>query len=170
MISNASPLILFARINKIELLAGLYKKIIIPDEVYQEVVVRAKNAGYPDAAIISLFVEKGSIIVRPLGQTAISKANQLVIAYSSLDLGEAHTIALALQEQEKNALIDETTARKVAYLHGIQPRGSIGILVEAYQKEHITKQEAVFLLQALLQAGLRVGGDVVGRFYEMIRN
>ena len=58
VVSDASPLIVLAKINRLELLRILYKRVMVPAEVYQEVVI-------PDAKLP--------------GSTAIAQASWLDI-------------------------------------------------------------------------------------------
>jgi predicted nucleic acid-binding protein len=47
IVSNPSPLINLARIGKLDLFHKLYGELIVPEAVWQEVVV--EGAGYPGA-------------------------------------------------------------------------------------------------------------------------
>ena len=46
MISNASPLIIFASLNRLDLLKKVNGKVYISPEVYEEVVVAEKNEAF----------------------------------------------------------------------------------------------------------------------------
>ncbi len=48
-VSNASPLIFLAKIGKIHLLEKIFEKILIPEKVYNEVVVKGKEKRFADA-------------------------------------------------------------------------------------------------------------------------
>lgn len=52
IISNSSPLINLAAINKLDLLSKLYSEIIIPDAVWKEVVIDGK--GQPGSAAVRM--------------------------------------------------------------------------------------------------------------------
>ena len=56
IISNASPLIALSNIGQVELLKKLFRKIIIPKAVYQEVVKEGK--GKPGAVEVKKAVNK----------------------------------------------------------------------------------------------------------------
>jgi predicted nucleic acid-binding protein len=43
VVSNASPLIILARIGHLQLLADLYGRVVIPSEVHDEVVVAGRG-------------------------------------------------------------------------------------------------------------------------------
>lgn len=40
IVSNASPLIVLLKINKLSILKGLFEKIVIPDAVYKEITTK----------------------------------------------------------------------------------------------------------------------------------
>lgn len=43
VVADSSPIISFARAKKLRLIQGVYKNIIIPPAVYDEIVVRGKG-------------------------------------------------------------------------------------------------------------------------------
>lgn len=169
MISDSSPLILYGRINKLNLLLKVYGEILIAPEVYQEVVVRGKEQGYPDAFLIEELVKANKIEIKYLEKTFAFQALRLQSLYGVLDSGECETIALALQLKQKEVLIDEEMARQVARLFNLTPRGSLRVILEAYSKKIITKEEVFTILKELIDAGLRIGADVLERFYALFQ-
>ena len=50
VISNSSPLINFATLERLDILQTLYGKVFIPEAVYHEVVVAGQN--HPGAAVV----------------------------------------------------------------------------------------------------------------------
>ena len=169
MISDSSPLILYGRINKLDMLLKVYGEILIAPEVYQEVVVRGKEHGYPDAFLIEELVKANKIEIKYLEKAAGFQALRLQSLYGFLDPGEGETIALALQLKQKEVLIDEEMARGAARLFDLTPRGSLRVILEAYSKGIITKEDVFTILKELIDAGLRIGADVLERFYELFR-
>ena len=49
ILSNSSPLIYLAKIEKLNILKILFKEIIIPKQVYEEVVLKGKEEKFFDA-------------------------------------------------------------------------------------------------------------------------
>src|SRR3989338_7104432 len=124
MITNASPLIIFAKIQKLDLLRAVVKEITTPYAVYEEVVLNGKDAS--DALLLKEYVEKRMITVITLSKEAKEKAEQLEKTYKN---------------KEKYALIDEKNARDVAKLQGIVPKGSLYVLIRAFQEKRIDEKE-----------------------------
>src|SRR3989338_11538667 len=81
--------------------------------------------------------------------------------------GEAETIALALQLAQKEIIIDETAAREAAKSFGIKPIGSLGILLIAYQKNLISKEEINKLLAKMQDSKYRFSPKVLIEFWEL---
>src|SRR3989344_6170854 len=132
--SNSSPLILLAKINKLNLLERLYGKVIIPYEVYNEAIIKGKNENYSDASVIEKCINE-FIFVKNLSQEHKKEAEKL---RSILGSGESEAIALSIQEKAKLLLIDNLEPRKIANLKGITSRSTPGILLEAFRKKIIT--------------------------------
>lgn len=123
-VSNSSPLIHLAKINRLHLLREFYHQTLIPDAVAQEVLVR--GARYPETPLILQAVQSGWIHPVQVQNTPV-----LQLLRQQLDAGEAEAIALAIQERTQVVLLDESEARAVAAQMSINHTGTIGILVRA---------------------------------------
>jgi predicted nucleic acid-binding protein len=127
IVSNASPLINLARIGKLDLLRGLFSKLLIPEAVWGEIVI--DGAGQPGADEV-----KGADWI----QKRQVKNKQLVDALmQELDAGEAEAIALALEEGADWLLMDEHLGRETAHHLKLQSIGLVGVLIVAKRKELI---------------------------------
>src|SRR3989344_6503497 len=107
MIVNSSPLIIFGKINRLDLLIKVLKKIIISEEVYKEVVVKGVEVNAPEAILIKKYIDNKKIHIKSLESKWKKRLDLLKSVNISLDEGEAETIVLALQEKEKIVIIDE---------------------------------------------------------------
>ena len=169
MISDASPLIIYGTINRLDLLRDVLGELVIAEAVFHEVVVRGKEINSPDAFLIEDAVNMRRIRVVALDNEHRQKAARLCRLYTQLDEGEAQTIALALQRNQKDVLIDEAIARKVARFYGLVPRGSLGVLLLAVKRGRITPTEAEELLALMLSTKLRISASVLERFHLLLR-
>jgi predicted nucleic acid-binding protein len=155
IVSNASPLINLARIDELDLLRELYGELLIPEAVWQEVVV--KGAGQPGTTE----VEAASWIKR-MEVTNEALAHALS---QELDLGEAESIALALEVGAQVLLMDERLGRETARHLGLRCIGLVGVLIQAKRRGLIGRIRP--LLDALrTQAGFRLGSDLYARVLE----
>jgi predicted nucleic acid-binding protein len=167
MIVNATPLIIFGKIDKLQLLKDIFTKIIISSEVYKEVVQKGIEVKAPDAYLVKEFVDNGEIKVNPLNQKGRKIYEKIKRTYKQLDEGEASTIALVLQKDASEVLMDEDIGRKIARLYGIKPRGSLRVLILGYQNGLLDEEQVEANLRLMMQANFRVSAEVIARFWEL---
>jgi uncharacterized protein len=120
VISNSTPLIALAKIDKLYLLKEYFGEICIPEEVYDEVVRRGSSmAGSAEVASCNWITRE-------------QVTNRLAVEALciSLDRGEAEAIVLA---NERNGLliIDDGDGRRAARQLGLKITGTIGVLLLA---------------------------------------
>lgn len=121
VVSDASPLIALAAINRLELLRDLYTELVIPTAVYNEVTaIRPTAPGAYDVR------EAKWIQVRPAGNRALVEALTL-----ELDVGESEAIALAVELDADLLLMDERRGRMAATRLGRRVVGVLGLVIEA---------------------------------------
>jgi hypothetical protein len=63
VVSNAGPLIALGKLGQLSLLLTLYGEILMPREVYHEVVINGLRLGAEDAAAVDFLVRQGHIRV-----------------------------------------------------------------------------------------------------------
>ena len=135
VVCNATPLINFAAINRLDILQAMFGQIVIPQAVYDETT----GSDFPSSRVVMQASDSGWLQVRPVstGMSAIP---------SALDDGEREAIALALETGEQRVLLDDREARQVAQSLGLQVMGTLGILLLA------KNQQIVPQVQPLLDA------------------
>lgn len=131
VISDASVLISLASAGHLELLQKLYRSVVIPSVVAREIINPA--GALPGVAQVkTALADKWISIAEP-------KNSSLVAALSkTLDAGEAHAIALAVETPDSLLLIDESDGRTVARQFGVRVTGTVGVLVRAKRDGHLT--------------------------------
>ena len=144
IISNATPLIAFARIHQLEILHAVTHAIIIPQAVADEISNYSKTPSYGSIDL----VQESWITVQHVRSDA-----QVQLLLPSLDRGEAEVIALALEFHPRLVLLDELTGRKVAESLRLPILGSVGILIRAKQMGRITQVKP--FLDEMVRCGIR---------------
>jgi predicted nucleic acid-binding protein len=145
VVSDTSALSNLALVKHLWLLEAIYQTVIIPEIVESELAA-ANNPS------ISAILRLGWIQIKPLTNSQL--ANQLQ-QERGLDAGEANAIALALELQADDLLIDERLGRQEAVRLGLSIIGILGVLLVAKQRSLIPQVQPV--IDALLnQAGFRV--------------
>lgn len=161
IISNASPLILFARVKRVDLILELFNEILVEEEVKKEVIDRGLEEGYADAIYLNQLLEEGSIKVERVKD---------VKPFKGVHQGEAATIQLAVEHKAKTVLMDEEDARAIAKARGLTPRGTLYILKKAVEKKVISKKQATELLDKLISQGYRLSAKHYSKFLKTIEN
>jgi len=154
IISNATPLIAFARIGQLALFQKVVGNVVIPEAVAHEISKYMPNR----QGVINLAQEKWISI------QVVQSKQQMRLLLPTLDRGEAEVIALALERQARLVLIDELTGRKVAESLNLNVSGSVGILIRAKQMGELTaikpfldqmKKQGIYFSQRFIDAVLR---------------
>ena len=139
VICNATPLINFAAINRLDILETAFVQIVIPQAVYDETTVR----GFLGSEFVLQAISSKWLQVRSVSTIAPNIPPEL-------DKGEREAIALVLEIGEQRILLDEREARQVAQSLGLQVIGTLGILLLAKNREIITQVQP--LLDAMIDS------------------
>lgn len=152
VVSDTSAVSNLAIVNHLWLLEAIYQRVIIPDIVARELAA-ASNP------IIPAILQVGWIQTQSLTHSQL--ANQLQ-QERGLDAGEANAIALALELQADDLLIDERLGRQEALRLGLSIIGILGILLVAKPRSLIPQVQPV--MDALInEAGFRVSPQLYQR-------
>lgn len=146
VISDTTPLISLMKIESLDILEKMYKEIIIPKAVYDELII---NMDYQSEIDI---IQKCTFL-----QTKIVKENlsvSLLQKQLKLDIGESEAIFLANSIDADLIIIDERKARRIAKDIGLNVTGTLGILVEAKQRGLV--KELKPLLDKLIKNEIRI--------------
>ena len=151
---NASPLILFSRIDRLDLVERLAPAILIPNAVIEEV-----RAGQPKdrSAATALKWAEG---YRVDNVTVVAS-----IEHWDLGLGESQVIAHSVGAP-RWAVLDDRAARRCAVAHGISVIGSLGVVLRAKKNLHVDRARP--LVQELIAAGMFLEDKFVDRVLESI--
>lgn len=124
VVSNASPLINLARIDQLDLLPRLYGELLIPEAVWEEVVIEGAGQPGADEVKAATWIKRQAVANRSLAHALRQE----------LDAGEAEAIILALEAEAELLLMDERVGREIAQHLGVHYTGLIGVLIEAKHK------------------------------------
>jgi len=147
VVVNSSPLIVLFRSGQADLIPKLFRKVIVPEQVYAEVLAGKMD----DAARISL-PRTEWVIRKKVGIT-------LPVAAWNLGNGESAVFSYALENPGARALVDDLAARRCAKAFGIPTLGTGALLVLAKRRGliHSVKDG----VKSLTDAGLYLSDSVV---------
>lgn len=130
VVSNTSPLLNLAIIGQLDLLRLQFEQVVIPSEVLQELRV---DEALPGSKELASALTQTWLEVRALQNDTLQRA-----LVSELDGGEAAAIALAVEMNVAQILMDESDGRARARTFGLQPIGVLGILLRAKREGQIS--------------------------------
>jgi len=149
VVSDTSPILNLARIGRLELLVSLYKQVLIPPTVFEELAV-SRDATSP---VIDIASVSWIVLDTPKDHDRVQELRDV------LDAGEAEAIVLAVERHAELLLVDERRGRRVAEALGLRITGLLGVLADAKQAGLITSVKP--LLDELIQnAKFWIGPDL----------
>lgn len=124
VVSNTTPLIGLASIQRFELLNQLFGVLYIAQAVYDEAVVAGHEIGGAKRELSTTTWIKTVYVQDRLA---------IALLLEEIDLGEAETIVLAQELGADWVLMDEKVGRPKLTQMGLQKIGTAGILLKAKQ-------------------------------------
>jgi predicted nucleic acid-binding protein len=157
VVSNTSPIINLAAIDRLDLLRQLYGGILIPQSVRNEIV--RSGTSEPGASEVEMFdwIETRNVA----NQTAVSALRL------ELDAGEAETIILGIELKADLVLLDERKARMAASRLNLKFVGLLGILVEAKHKGIVDEVKPV-MDNLMTKAGFWIAPELYKRVLQTV--
>lgn len=139
VVCNASPLITLAKAGLMDVLPGLFERVVVPRSVVSEIMAGAPEDPCRKVLGHTPWLEQG--VLAP----EVSRLSTV-----QLGKGEAEVIEWALREPEFLALLDDRAARRVAEALGVRCAGTLRVLYEAGRSKLIASfPEAVARLRAV---------------------
>lgn len=154
---NASPLIFLSRAGLIDLLQLVSSEVIVPEAVASEIEVRGESDPTARALVTtSWLVVTQTVPIPPQIQAW------------GLGPGESSVIAWALTHNGSEAIIDDLAGRRCAAAFNIPVRGTLGLVLTAKQRGHISsarqllnqmRHRGMFLSDRVLNEALKRVGE-----------
>jgi uncharacterized protein len=162
VVADAGPLIHLSAAGQFDLLRELYDRVVVPREVYDEVVV--KGRGLPGSAELAAatWIE----LSEPRTESLLFR-----ILREDLDPGESAALAVAMERKADLVLLDDRKGRIAAERLGLVVRGTVGIFLEAKRKGRMERigpllemlrESGIWLSDAVIETALRQAGEWSG--------
>ena len=150
-VSDSGPIIAFSRVGRLDILERLFGHVIIPNAVYEELVVMGKGRPGADEVSRSAWIQRRTV-----------RDRERIDGFSqSLHKGEREAISLA-HELAVPLLIDERRGRRTAADMGVAVIGSLAVLAEGNRAGLVEDMPA--LVQDILDSGYWIDPEVVETF------
>ncbi|MEA2090318.1 MAG: DUF3368 domain-containing protein [Thermoproteota archaeon] len=159
VVLNATPLIYVGKKRKTGLLRLVFKKVLVPVEVEEEIM---KFGDSPEAVQLRDAIQEGWIEVE---QASENKKKQIAKLFGEIDEGEVAVIALALEGHGGTVVIDDAEARTAAEYFELKVHGTLYIILEAYKRNIFkSKAEVVSMVNNMLRKSFYISSEVYARF------
>jgi len=156
IVSDATALIVLAKLSRTELLKSLFTSVIIPHHVKEEITQKSDY----DCSVW----DDSFFVVYNVTDTSLLASLELF-----LDKGESEAITLA-KELSLPLLIDEKKGRKITKSMHIGVIGLVGVIVALYRRNIINSKEAITIIDEAQQIGFRLSDKLYNDFCKMLQN
>jgi predicted nucleic acid-binding protein len=147
VISDASPIIYFAKMGQLDLLVQVMGIVGVPPAVHREAVEVGQQHGRPDASRMAQSLARGDLAHVTLTDQE-SQLSQSLQARDNLGPGESETIACAYH-RNAIALLHDKRARRVAGDYQVATRQAVDVLFLSLLRRFKTPSEFAELLRRL---------------------
>ncbi len=153
VVSESSPLIAFALIDRFPVLRALFPVLWIPDAVYEEVVLASGGVANPGAGPVEEAVHSGW-----MQRLTVHDQDAVQREMGRLHRGEVEVVLGALEYRIPAVLLDDRYARRLAATYGLEYTGTVGLLLLAKRRGMIDAVRP--LLTHLRREGFRMSASL----------
>lgn len=157
VVSDTSPLLNLALIDRLDLLRSQFEGVTVPTQVWEELM--AGEAGVD--ALRGLRDDDFLTVVD------VERSDLFVEIRHRLDPGETAAICYAISHDADLLLLDEQDGRSVARRHDLDVTGVIGILLRGAKTNDVAMREA---LDALRDAGFWISDELYSKVLSEAEN
>lgn len=153
VVSDTTPIISLLKCQRLEILKELFKEIVIPEAVYNELT---NNEKFPEEAAAIQNCEY-------IRTVALSDKKLLDIFQraTGLDLGESEAIVYSDENGADLLMMDEVKGRRVAKQMNIRVIGTLGILQLANEKKLLSGADVRACMDALRSNSRHISEELV---------
>jgi predicted nucleic acid-binding protein len=153
---NSSVIIALSTLDYLNKIKSVFEEVIIANAVYREICIAGQG-------LIGERELEEAIKTRQV--EAKDAKNELLITalLDSLDIGEAETIALAIEEHADVIVLDDKTARRKAKALKLNVIGTLRILRMMYDAKVMSKKKFIESLVKLRETGFRISDAIINK-------
>ncbi len=160
LVFDTTPMIYVIKASLSEALRKLQNQKLLPEAVYEELMV-GEIQGKPEAGVIRELVEEATFkLTRPRNTPQLRRLMKIAVEDENKPLHKAEAEALVIARELDGILIaDDHAARSTSKLLQVECHGTGYLLGRMYQEGEITKDEAIRKLTEMRRAGWRLSED-----------
>jgi len=150
VVSDTSPLLNLALIDRLDLLRTQFADVTVPRQVWDELTEG-------DEGLDALRELRDDNLLKIVD---VGRSDLFVEIFHELDLGETASICYAVEHDADLVLLDERDGRRVARRHDLEVTGVIGILLRGAKTDDAELEQE---LNALREVGFWISDDLYSR-------
>lgn len=160
VVSDTTPIIALLKAERLDLLQKLYHTVVIPEAVYQELIVNSVYEKEKEVIQNCSFIKVEKVDNRQ----SVNRLKQR----EGLDAGESEALVLYQEKGADLLLIDEHKGRSVAKAMSVEYIGTLGVLMIAYDKKVMTARGVEQCLDIFLDNEIRLSRNLCNRVLKYI--
>ena len=149
VIKDSMILIHLAKMSVLKSACEFFRKVLIPQKVFEETVLQGKEKEYPDAIIIENLIKENLIIVKKIKNK--EKVNS--IQKYGLGPGEAEAVLLYHRENADFLFTDDDVCRKYRGILNVNILGTPAIIIILFRNKVIAYSKAIESINLLSEIG-----------------
>ncbi len=160
LVFDTTPMIYTIKGSLAGALRRLQDQKLLPEIVYEELMV-GETQGKPEVAVIRELVEEAAFtLTRPRSTSQVKRLMKIAVEGENKPLHRAEAEALAIAKELDGILIaDDHAARSTAKLMQVECHGTGYLLGRMYQEGEVPRDEAIRKLTEMRRAGWRLSED-----------
>ena len=161
VIADTTPIITLMKLGRLDLLERLFGIVTVPNAVYEELVENSKYSVEAQIIVKCSFLKRCEVSDRQ----SIKILREVV----GLDAGESEAIALAEETVADLLIIDERKGRRVAKQMELKITGTIGILLQAFDCQMVSKTEILIYAEQLRKSNIRISESLLDLIFNYVK-
>ena len=149
VVSDSGPLIVLSKLELVFILQKMFGKVVLPQEVWKEVVERGRGKPGSDTVAKAKWIE-----VRKIEELSVD------VLCREIEKGEAEAIVLAKRINAGLLLIDEKIPRQIAKSIGLNVVGSLGLIQMATSKGML-KEDFNKIIEKMRGHGVWISDEII---------
>lgn len=161
VVSDATPIISFLKINRLDILGKLFGEVLLPEAVYEELTLNQFFLEEAEQVKSCEFFKRVSV--------SNNNAVGMLMRITGLDLGESEAIVYSDENKSDLLIVDEIRARRVATSMKLRITGTIGVLIAANENGLLNKDEALACAEILRLSKRHISETLLNSFVENLK-
>ena len=161
VVSDATPIISFLKINRLDILNKLFGEVLLPEAVYEQLT--SNSAFQEEAERVKACVFFKKVFV------SNNDTVDMLMRVTGLDLGESEAIVYSDENKSDLLIVDEVRARHVAASMKLRITGTIGILIVANENGLLNKDDAIECVNILRKPNRHISETLLNSVIENLK-